>query len=122
RLAVTSIALPATSYPEREQREAFYQRLDERLASLPETAAALASASPRSNVPLRTMRIEGRTDADSERRVSIVAIGPRYFATLDTRPLRGREFRWSDGARAAMVNERLAAMMFHGGGAPRERD
>jgi predicted permease len=113
RLAVTSIALPATSYPEREQREAFYQRLDERLASLPETAAALASASPRSNVPLRTMRIEGRPDADSERRVSIVAIGPRYFATLDTRPLRGREFTWSDGARAAIVNERLAAMMFH---------
>jgi len=113
RFAVTQIALPATSYPERVQREAFYRSLDERLASLPGTSAALASASPRSNVPFRTMRIEGRTDPDGERRVSIVAIGARYFATLDARPLRGREFTWSDGARAAIVNERLAAMMFH---------
>ena len=46
--------------------------------------------------------------------MSNIAIGPRYFVTLDTRPLRGREFTWSDGDRAAMVNERLAGMMFHG--------
>jgi predicted permease len=113
RLAVTRIALPATSYPEREQRETFYRSLDERLASLPGMSAALASASPRSNVPRRTMRIEGRTGVDGERPVSIVAIGPRYFATLDTRPHRGREFQWSDGSRAAVVNDRLVAMVFH---------
>jgi ABC-type antimicrobial peptide transport system permease subunit len=46
--------------------------------------------------------------------VSYLSVGPRYFATLSTRPVRGRELSGTDGPDVAVVNERFAELYFAG--------
>ena len=66
----------------------------------------------------RTVQVEGhRSSADERNSVAFNVIGPRFFATLGTPLLAGREFDARDNAsspNAAIVNERFARRFFGG--------
>lgn len=102
---------PSTATP--EQRTALIRRLDERLSALP-FATTLATVIPGAGAPMWELAIEGRA-TDRPPRVSHVAIGPRYFETLDRALLRGRAFTSADnapGQASVIINTRLATLHF----------
>src|SRR5262249_18733843 len=119
-MVTMQLALSASKYRSAEQRKAFYQQLDERLAA----NHAFSSVTVASDVPLMS-RIGGVRQLDFETRplqagekapiVSYLYVGPRYFETVGLRLLRGRQFTERDGFPAqetAIVNQRLASMFF----------
>ena len=95
------LTLPNQKYPTPEQRQAFYERLDERLAGLGGVQAATVAT----NMPLggglaAAAAVDGRPrDRQGEQppTVTQVTIGPRYFETLGITVLRGRAFDGVDG-------------------------
>ena len=117
-LLTMSLSLPDAKYPAVEQRLAFYERLQERLA------AKFRNVSVATQVPLqggfqRRLEIDGRPLPTGQEppTVSIIAVDPRYFDTLGVRLLRGRGFTDADGRPGqdtAIVNQRLAEMYFGG--------
>ena len=117
-LLTMRLALPDQKYPTVEQRRAFYDRLDQRLAGLP----GVRSATIASNMPLqggigRLLEIEGQpaTSTDQAAAVTQITIGPRYFETMGLQVARGRTFDDLDGTPGhenAIVNQRFAAMHF----------
>jgi len=119
-LLTMRLALPSQKYPTPEQRRAFFDRLDQRLAGL----AGIQAATITTNMPLgggfpRLLAIDGREPVAGEQpqTVTQVTIGPRYFETLGLRVVRGRAFDDVDGTTghdSAIVNQRFAAMHFSG--------
>jgi predicted permease len=108
------IDLPATSYATPEQRIAFYRRLEDRVAGA-DTRVALANVPPLLGGRNRALEVNGQTTRPARPTTTQVTIGARYFETIGTRPLRGRDFVRSDGEPgrgAAIVNERFAATFF----------
>jgi putative ABC transport system permease protein len=110
-----SLTLPATKYPNPEQRFAFYQRLLDSIKVMP----GVQGASMVSLIPLggsntgRDFIIEGQPAPRPEdapifwRRV----IDPDYFRVMKIRLVRGREFTSQDAAsppRIAIINEAMA--------------
>ena len=100
RLLTMRLALPNQKYPTLEQRRAFYDRLDQRLAGI----GGIQAATIATNMPLgggipRLLAIDGRQPADGEQpqTVTQVTIGARYFETMGVRILRGRAFDDLDG-------------------------
>ena len=113
-----TLTLPGEKYAAPDQREAFHRRLIERLAALPGVpAASLASHLPMSGGLARELDSEGRALAAGESRPTVisVSIAPRHFDTLGLGLVRGRDFDDDDGGpgrASAIVNERLARMVF----------
>jgi predicted permease len=106
------LTLPDGRYATPESRAAFYARLDARLATLTAGKAVLATYPPTDGGERREVGIDGRTAETGRPPVSMLAIGPRYFASLHSRPVRGREFADEDAAGVAVVNERFARLYF----------
>jgi putative ABC transport system permease protein len=106
---------PAAETPDR--RLLLLDQLDERLASMPQVAAALASHAPLERALVRRVRLDTHpadAPADTLPRVSLVYVGPRYFDVTGASippglpPLAGA-FLHDDGV---VVNERFARTFF----------
>jgi putative ABC transport system permease protein len=115
-LTIAQITLDPERYPTVEERGVFYRRLDERLANIPGVKSVVVSAWPRGGGLAPEVSIEGRETPAGVRppRATYVAIGPRYFDTLETRRVRGRDFTPGERPGVAIVNERFAAIHFAG--------
>jgi len=116
RLLRLRIDLPATSYAAPEQRIAFYRRLEDRVAGSA-MRASFANVPPLAGGRPRALEVNGQTAGRSRPTTTQVTIGARYFETLATRPLRGRDFVRGDGEPgrgAVIVNERFAALYLSG--------
>jgi predicted permease len=113
RLWEYRLNLPQPRYATRDQRLAFYRRLDERLAAAPAMeSAALASSAPFIVRDERTISFDGRVElgATDNPTAQVVAIGPRYFQTLGLRVVAGRgldEVEAPARSSSALVNERF---------------
>lgn len=118
RLLTMQLSLPERKYPAIEQRLAFYDRLQERLAGNPRMrAVAVASNAPMGGGFGRLLSIDGRTETEGQQppRVTAVTVDPRYFETIGIAPLRGRGFNAADGRPGqehAIVNARFAQLHF----------
>ncbi len=118
RLLTLRLALPERKYPAADERVAFYERLEERLAANGRLqSAALSSNLPLQIAPTRQLAIEGRplTAGEHPPAVTTVAITPRYFDTIGSAVVRGRGFTDTDGLPGhenAIINQRLAQMHF----------
>jgi putative ABC transport system permease protein len=106
---------PAADTPER--RLLLLDQLDERLASMPQVAAALASLAPlEAGVVRRGVRLDSRSDApaDTLPRASLVYVGPRYFEVIGASAPRGlpplADALLDDNS--VIVNERFARTFF----------
>ena len=112
-VTVMQLDLPRAQYATPEARLAFYARLDERLERLGDARATYANAAPAAGASDQQLGIDGRPAEEArDRRVSHMAIGPRYFSTLDAGPVRGRTFAAADRGDVAVVNQRLAQLYF----------
>jgi putative ABC transport system permease protein len=114
------LTLPKQKYPTAELRQAFYNRLDERLAGLSGVQSGTFSTSiPTGGGPTRQLLMEGRPETAGQQPpvVTVVSIGPRYFETIGVQLSRGRLFDGSDGTAghdAVIVNQRFAVLHFGG--------
>jgi putative ABC transport system permease protein len=118
-LTIARTVLPPQKYATPQQRKAFVEQLDLRLAAR-QPAALAAAAGDAPLVPLfgpsRTLIVDGRPDQKPPS-VSHVYVGERYFDALGLHVRRGRAFAPGDGAagrEAAIVSERFAATFFPG--------
>jgi putative ABC transport system permease protein len=119
-LTAVTINLPRTSYPDRQTRLSFTERLLPGLAALP----ALQAVAFSSNLPLDVglqgteFKLEGQPVTPGRKlhtQVSIVS--PGYFRALGTPLLRGRDFSASDNTDApgvVIINSHLAQQYFPG--------
>jgi putative ABC transport system permease protein len=116
-LAMT-VSLPTEKYRTAEQCTAAYQRLEQRIRTIPDvSSSAFASVVPFAGGPSRHMLLNEQRTAPGESQplVSYVTIRGRYFDTLGLRLLRGRTFTDADalqGSESAIVNQRLATLFF----------
>lgn len=107
--------LPQPQYASRDQRLAFYQRLDERLAGGPGVeVAALASSAPFLSRDERAITMDGavREPGTVAPTAQVVAIGPRYFQTLGLSVVAGRGLDELDASMltsSVLVNEHFVA-------------
>ena len=100
------VALPGSTYREDHQRIAFFERLMERLETLPDIASAGAiQALPMRGDYFLSFTIQGRPqpkpneDSSANHRV----ITPHYFQAMGIPLLRGRPFTVRDGEKSPMV-------------------
>jgi len=117
-LVAMRLALPKTSYPDRQARLTFINNLAPKLASLPGTSSAAFG----SNLPLDVglqgteFKIEGRdVVAGHEPHTQVSIVSPRYFQTLGIPILMGRDFETFDRADApgvVIINGDLARAYF----------
>jgi putative ABC transport system permease protein len=117
------VALPQETYGSVDQKQAFFRKLDERLAGMSTWSASTIG----SDIPLqplgfgtRGLVIDGRESQAGEKppQITYVNVGARYFETLGLRLTRGRALRADDslaGREGAIVNERFAEKFFPGG-------
>ena len=97
----------------KQQGRLFYQQLIERMEASPGVqSASLAIVVPLSGSSWRTViRLEGTAPDSPTASVDFNAIAPRYFETMNTPLVAGRDFTWNDNAEAArvvIVNETFA--------------
>ena len=102
-----------------EGRAAVAERLVERLEELPglQTAAATSIVPLGGDALVASFHPAGRSDIPGTR-PTVASVGPRYFATLGTPLVGGREFDETDRAGApvvAIVNRTFANTYFPGG-------
>ena len=122
RTLVMSLDLGLSGYDE-ARGQIFYQQLVERLTGLPGVeSASLAQLTPLSDDLLtRRTAIEGYEPQPGENMSFFYnVVGPRYFETLRTPLLSGRDFTPQDRAGApqvVIINETLARRYFPDGGA-----
>jgi predicted permease len=96
----------------------FYQRLQERLLSVPGvTRASMTSCAVMEDcIQMRTVRVEGHQPKDGENLNPLVLeVGPDYFTTLGIPLLQGRDLSHRDGLTApkvAVVNQAFASYFF----------
>jgi predicted permease len=117
-LLAMRLRLPESKYEGADDRQAFFDRLELRLAAI----AGIESAAVTTGVPPldggeRLVEVEDAVDraGSAPRWVSIVTTSPRYFDVLGVHIMRGRAFDDRDGAPGAesvIVNERLASRFF----------
>jgi putative ABC transport system permease protein len=124
-LLTMRLNLPEAKYGDARKVREFYDRLLERVESLPGvTSAAVANAIPHSglNQAIRAFSTETRRPSDlgEDNRCQYRPVSPAYFRTLRI-PLRaGREFTAADAANTptvAVISERLARRFWPGGDA-----
>jgi len=137
-LVTAEIGLPRAKYTNEEQRRAFYQRLEERLAALPGVERVAISGSQPvwgfySSGPL----VAGGLPEPQPGQYPEVYREPvslRYFDTLGIRLISGRTFNSTDiagGAKVVIINETMARRFWPnespigkriGGSDPNDRD
>jgi putative ABC transport system permease protein len=103
-----------------EQLHALYPDLLARLQAIPGVVSAAVSAiTPLSGAGWsQFVTVEGVHGApETRRRMSINSVAPKYFATLGTPLIGGRDFRIADanGPRVAIVNQAMARHYFASG-------
>jgi predicted permease len=109
---------PASSGYERTQLSVLYRGLQERLQAIPGVrSAALCAVAPiDGGAASRFVNVEGfQEDLAQRRRVMLNWVGPRYFETLGTPLLAGRDFRAFEDEtrpRVAIVNQAMARYYF----------
>jgi predicted permease len=117
------IGLLGTDYPERTDRQRFWQETEHRIAALPGVAAvAISGAVPGSGAGNHPIRLEGQTYHELSDRPSthgeIVSTG--YFDMLGVAPIEGEGFSeahtW-ESERVAIVNRSFAQRFFPDGSA-----
>ncbi len=120
-LSSGQLNLPDDKYGTGKLRQAFVERLQEKLMALPGVErAALANALPLSGFRMATdLAVEHQSEATSGRRNlrSINYVSPGYFATLGMRLLDGREFSAADTddrPDVIIINETLARTYWPG--------
>lgn len=120
-LIAMQIVLGLGKYPEGEDRNAFEQRLVERLQSAPDIASStVASHVPGGGAFQWALKLEDRDISDRNGAfpsVDTIVIEPGYFKSVGLAMPRGREFTNLDGAvgaHAAIVNQRFAAEFWPG--------
>ncbi len=123
RTVVMSFDLSPSGYDE-ARGQLFYQQLVERVTGLPGVeSASLAHLTPLSDDLLqRTTAIEGYKPPPGEKSIAFFynVVGPRYFETLRTPLVSGRDFTPQDRAGApqvVIINETLARRYFPDGDA-----
>lgn len=119
-----SLSLPEKKYPHKDQQEAFYALLLERVSSLPGVQAAGASSSvpfsyARFNVQSGSFKIEGQPAYEPGQEPDTVyfSVSPDYFEAMGVPLLKGRLFTEQDakGARrVAIINATMAQRFFAG--------
>ena len=113
------IALPQSRYPKDDQKESFYERLQERVRALP----GVRSASFVASLPLQggsngTLIVEGRPVAKNMWSSPLVewnGVLPGYFQTLGVPLLKGRDFTAQDTEDMppiAIINETMAKLFW----------
>ena len=112
-LVTMKVALPGAAYPRAAQTKAFFDRLLERLHSLPGIEdAALTSAVPlNGETDWGSFQIAGRENSQTMRPYAADSrsISANYFQTLDIPILRGRTFAAADsGGNAIVINQAMA--------------
>jgi len=111
---------PARSGYGGEQLSGAYRELLERLETIPGVRSATISApTPISGAGAsRFVAVAGHSERPEDRRYVFISwVAPKYFATLGTPLLVGRDFRFEDRGRphVAIVNEAMANYYFAGG-------
>lgn len=109
------LSLGGGKYANVDQRRAFYERLEARLEAFGPSPVTVASTMPFFGAePRRAAMVEsGAFVEETTRPVMTVAIGARYFETLDLSLRAGRRFSAGDGrpgGEVAIVNDRFVAM------------
>jgi putative ABC transport system permease protein len=119
-LVTARLSLPPGKYGTPQERIAFYEQLELRLASIPSIAsAAIGTALPFIGATRRDVALDGDAEAAAAGRqpAQTLAIGSRYFETLGLSIQRGRSFDARDGLpgqETAIVNERFVTMYLPG--------
>jgi putative ABC transport system permease protein len=114
------VTLPVETYRDGDQRQRFYNRLEERLPSLPELRSfALASALPRRGGTEQRLEVEGQSRGAGDPTPSVWTVGitAQYFGTLALPLERGREFASATrapDANTVIVNRRFVDLFLHG--------
>jgi putative ABC transport system permease protein len=114
------VNLRPTKYPRLEDRILFYDRLKERLGTLPDIEfAEVASDLPAASPDDFTYEVEGAPQPDSGDfpRVNALVVGNDYFRTVQVTPKAGREFNDTDssgGQPVLIVNELFARQHWPG--------
>ncbi len=119
-LIVVNMGVPVQKYPQPEQRQALYYRVEDTLKTLPGVVSVGAS----SRIPLSMalgannitsfFTIEGKPVAAGERpEIDYRVVSADYFETMGIPMIRGRKFTREDATRVAIVN-RAAARKFWG--------
>jgi putative ABC transport system permease protein len=114
------LSLPPASYPDARAHNAFYSRVLERIAVLPNVSAAgVTGALPLTGTPATTMDPEGSRTAD-QLSADVVTASPGFFEALRIPLLRGRLFTPSDmkGVPVAIINETAARRFWPDGRSP----
>jgi len=116
KLLTARVSLPPAKYGTPQQRLMFYERLEERLASISSIAsAAIGTALPFAGGARREVVLDSDVEvsANAGRPARTLAIGLTYFETIGLPLSRGRSFDARDGLpgqQVAIVNERFAAL------------
>lgn len=118
-LVTGKFVLPAGTYGEAGQINAFHRQVQERLSALPGVAAVcLSSFSPSFAWPeIRKFVVDGgeRAPAGREPAAVVNRVSPAYFDTFNTGVLSGRAFTDRDAAGAArvvIINQAAARSLF----------
>jgi predicted permease len=111
---------PQGSGYDRSQLTTLYRELLERLQAIPGVRSVTLSAVTPIEGPgaASFARVEGsREEPDDRRYLSTNSVGPRYFETLGTPWIAGRDFQFEDAARprVAIVNQAMARHYFGDG-------
>ena len=119
-LVTGRVQLPASKYATPDQRRAFLDRVEARLAAIPGVeAVAVTNGVPPHDGGERLLETDAtvRTDGWRPVHVGTVTITAPFFDVLGVPLVRGRAFQSTDGApgrETVIVNERLAAQFFPG--------
>lgn len=108
---------PAGSGYNRQQLARLYRELLERLEAIPGVrSATLCAPTPISGAGAsRFVTVEGHQEKPEDRRyVALAWVAPKYFQTLGTPLLAGRDFTFQDqgGSRVAIINQTMARYYF----------
>ena len=120
RLLAMQLQLGGDKYQKPEARQAFYDRLQPRLGSIPGAErVALTTSIPPFGVGRRPLEFDGRPSPkfDDAPSVGTVTISPSFFDVAGVSIIRGRGFTDSDGipgSENAIINEGMASEHFKG--------
>jgi putative ABC transport system permease protein len=123
-ILTAGVRLPADRYPDAQAKVAFFERLADRLKSVPGVdSIALTNSLPGLYAPRLPFEIAGTAPIEEQRRptVSVVIVGPDYFRTLRASVRSGREFNdldGSSGSPVAIVNQWFASEFWPAGEDP----
>ena len=118
------LQLPEARYANADERRAFYEQLEPRLAAIAGVdAVAVTTTVPPLRAGERVFEIDGRPAAqapaqnNAELEAAAVTISPRFFEVVGVNLLRGRGFEAAYGAAGSetvIINERMASQYFPG--------